>query len=136
MEERYIVIFDGVCNFCNGSINFIINRDPEAKFAFTPMQSETAEVLVKKYGVFNVGKDTLMLIKNGECFMWSSAALEIAKDLSGPWSLFYAFIIIPVPLRDFFYKVFARYRYKLFGKRTECMIPSEEVRSRFIELSS
>ena len=136
MEERYIVIFDGVCNFCNGSINFIINRDPEAKFAFTPMQSETAEVLVKEYGVFNVGEDTLIFIKNGECFMWSSAALEIAKDLSGPWSLFYAFIIIPVPLRDFFYKVFARYRYKLFGKRTECMIPSEEVRSRFIELSS
>lgn len=135
MEERYIVIFDGTCNFCNSAVNFVISRDPSNAFCFTPMQSDFAQSLIQQYGVTGDCIDTLMVVKNKECFIFSSAALEIAKDLSGLWYFFTVFKIIPRPIRDWFYKVFARNRYRLFGMRTQCMVPSEEVRNRFIGLS-
>lgn len=78
MDNRHIVIFDGVCNFCNGAVNFIIKRDPEGVFAFTPMQSELARELVVKFNVPNVGVDTFLLIKNDRCYTFSDAALEVA----------------------------------------------------------
>lgn len=132
MDNRYIVIFDGVCNFCNGAVNFIIKRDPEGVFAFTPMQSELARELMGKYSVPNVGVDTFLLIKNGQCFVFSSAALEISRDLTGFWYLFYVLRLVPSPIRDTCYKLFARNRYKLFGRKDTCMVPSKEVKSRFV----
>jgi predicted DCC family thiol-disulfide oxidoreductase YuxK len=132
MVNSHIVIFDGVCNFCNWAVNFIIKRDPEAKFVFTPMQSELAKDLMLKYQIDNVGVDTFLLIKDGRCFIFSSAALEITKDLSGVWYLFLVFKIVPAKIRDYFYKVFARNRYKLFGRKTTCMVPTSDLRSRFI----
>jgi predicted DCC family thiol-disulfide oxidoreductase YuxK len=132
MNNSHIVIFDGVCNFCNGAVNFIIKRDPGSKFVFTPMQSELAKELMLKYQVENVGIDTFLLIKDGRCFMFSSAALEITKDLSGFWCLSLVFKIVPAKIRDFFYKVFARNRYNLFGRKATCMVPTNDVKSRFI----
>jgi predicted DCC family thiol-disulfide oxidoreductase YuxK len=132
MNNSYIVIFDGVCNFCNGAVNFIIKRDPESRFVFTPMQSELAKELMLKYQVENAGNDTVLLIKHGQCFMFSSAALEITKDLSGFWSIFLVFKIVPAKIRDFCYKVFARNRYNLFGRKARCMVPASDVKSRFI----
>lgn len=132
MDNRHIVIFDGVCNFCNGAVNFIIKRDPESIFVFTPMQSELARELMDKYNIQNVGVDTFLLIKNDRCFVFSSAALEIAKDLTGLWYIFNVFRLVPSTIRDFFYKVFARKRYALFGRQDKCMIPTKEVRSRFV----
>jgi predicted DCC family thiol-disulfide oxidoreductase YuxK len=132
MDSRNIVIFDGVCNFCNGSVNFIIKRDPEGVFAFTPMQSDLAKELMEKHQIFNVGIDTFLLIKDGQCFIFSSAALEIAKDLTGFWYLFKILKLIPAPVRDFFYKLFARNRYKLFGRKEHCMVPTTAIRSRFV----
>ncbi len=132
MDNRHIVIFDGVCNFCNGAVNFIIKRDPEGVFAFTPMQSDLAQELMNKYKIHNVGIDTFLLIKNGQCFVFSSAALEIAKDLTGCWHIFDIFKLVPSIIRDFFYKVFARNRYTIFGRQETCMVPTEEVRSRFV----
>ncbi len=132
MDSRNIVIFDGVCNFCNGSVNFIIKRDPEGVFAFTPMQSDLAKELMEKHQIFNVGIDTFLLIKDGQCFIFSSAALEIAKDLTGFWYLFNILKLIPAPVRDFFYKLFARNRYKLFGRKEHCMVPTTAIRSRFV----
>ncbi|MDC3332953.1 DCC1-like thiol-disulfide oxidoreductase family protein [bacterium] len=132
MDNRYIVIFDGVCNFCNGAVNFIINRDPDGMFAFTPMQTELARELMEKHNIYNVGVDTFLLIKNGECFVYSSAALEITKDLTGVWYIFNIFKIVPNSIRDFLYKVFARNRYALFGRQEICMVPTDEVRSRFV----
>jgi predicted DCC family thiol-disulfide oxidoreductase YuxK len=133
MDKRYIVIFDGVCNFCNGAVNFIIKRDPEAVFVFTPMQSELARELVVKFNVPNVGVDTFLLIKNDRCYVFSDAALEIARNLAGLWFLFNVFKIVPRPIRDAAYKLFARNRYKLFGRTEACMVPSDEVRSRFVD---
>ncbi len=132
MDSRNIVIFDGVCNFCNGAVNFIIKRDPEGVFAFTPMQSDLAKELMEKHQIFNVGIDTFLLIKDGQCFIFSSAALEIAKDLTGFWYLFNILKLIPAPVRDFFYKLFARNRYKLFGRKEHCMVPTTAIRSRFV----
>ena len=132
MDNRHIVIFDGVCNFCNGAVNFIIRRDPEGVFAFTPMQSELARELTVRFNVPNVGVDTFLLIKNDRCYVFSDAALEISRNLTGLWFLFNVFKIVPRPFRDAAYKLFARNRYKLFGRTEACMVPSDEVRSRFV----
>lgn len=129
-----IVIFDGVCNFCNGAVNFIIRHDQHRKFQFTPMQTELAQQLTDQYGIHNVGIDTFLLIKQGECYIWTEAALEIASELDGYWYLLNIFRIIPRPVRDFFYRLFARNRYALFGRTDQCMVPSADVRSRFIGL--
>jgi len=136
MEHRYIVIFDGVCNFCSGAVKFIIQRDPQGVFAFTPMQSELAQELTERFNVPNVGTDTLVLIKEGECYVLSDAALEIARDLKRPWRFCYVFKVVPRPIRDAAYKLFARHRYRLFGKKNACMVPSAEVTSRFLGIDS
>ena len=133
MTNRHIVIFDGVCNFCNSAVIFIIRRDPKALFAFTPMQSESGKRLTEKYNAPIAGVDTILLIKNGQCYERTDAALEIARDLTGLWFMFRILKVLPRSFRDYFYKLFARNRYKLFGRREECMIPSTEVRDRFIE---
>jgi predicted DCC family thiol-disulfide oxidoreductase YuxK len=132
MDNRHIVIFDGVCNFCNGAVNFIIKRDPEGIFAFTPMQSDLARELMNKHKIYNVDIDTFLIIKNDQCFVFSSAALEIAKDLTGLWYVFGVFRLVPSPIRDFFYKVFARNRYALFGRQETCIVPTKEMKSRFV----
>ncbi|MFT6285639.1 MAG: putative DCC family thiol-disulfide oxidoreductase YuxK [Alcanivorax sp.] len=132
MDNRHIVIFDGVCNVCNGAVNFIIKRDPEGLFAFTPMQSDLARELMNKHKIKNVDIDTFLLIKNEQCFVFSSAALEIAKDLTGLWYIFNVFRLVPSAIRDFFYTVFARNRYALFGRQDTCMVPTQALRSRFV----
>lgn len=126
-----IILFDGVCNFCNGAVNFIIRNDPEKRFRFAPLQSERGRELRAK---FEIGDDvdSIILVEDGQAFMHSSAALRVARGLGGIWSLGYAFIIVPAFIRDWFYKLFAKYRYKLFGKKDVCMIPTPEVRERFL----
>jgi predicted DCC family thiol-disulfide oxidoreductase YuxK len=133
MDSRHIVIFDGVCNFCNGAVNLIIERDRTARFAFTPMQSQIGQELIKKHGAEMVGVDTFLLVKNGRCYERTDAGLEITKDLSGFWYFFRVMKIIPRPFRDYFYRLFARNRYALFGRRDVCMVPTENVRERFLE---
>jgi len=133
MKHRRIIIFDGVCNFCNGAVNFIIKRDPNGVFAFTPMQSDFAQSLIRKYKVKEVGMDTFILIKNDKHHVRTDAVLEITKDFRGFWFLFRVFKILPRLFRDYFYKLFARNRYRLFGKRATCMIPTPDIRSRFID---
>jgi len=125
-----IILFDGVCNFCDGSVNFIIEHDKKNYFKFAPLQSEAGQKYVEKFGLSAI--DSVILVENDKTYTHSTAALKVAKHLSGIWSLFYAFIIIPKPVRDFFYKLFAKYRYELFGKKDECMIPTPEVRAKFL----
>ena len=133
MNNRHIVIFDGVCNFCNGAVNFIIRRDPNGVFAFTPMQSEIGKELIDKHGAEMVGVETFLLIKNGHCYERTDAAFEITRDLTGLWYMSRILKVLPRLFRDFFYKLFARNRYKLFGRREHCMIPTPDIRKRFIE---
>lgn len=91
MENKDLVIYDGVCNFCNGAVAFILKRDKAERFTFSPMQSEYAQEVIAQYEVDTVGIDTFMLVKNGQLFLWSDAALEVSKDLSGLWFVFGVF---------------------------------------------
>ena len=127
-----IILFDGVCNFCNGSVNFIIERDGKNYFKFAPLQSDIAQKLLEKHGINKAETDSVILIENERADTHSTAALKIARRLDGFWSWFYGFIIVPKPVRDFFYKLFAKYRYKLFGRQDACMMPTPEIRQRFL----
>lgn len=127
-----VVLFDGVCNFCNGTVQFMIARDRAGYFRFAARQSETGVRLMSEYGIDPEVTDSVILIEDGKAFAHSTAALRIARKLDGVWPACFAFVIVPRPLRDAAYKLFARYRYQMFGKKDECMIPSPEIRARFI----
>ena len=127
-----IILFDGVCNFCNGSVNFIIERDAENYFKFAPIQSDVAQSLLEKHNINKAEIDSIILIEDEAAYTHSTAALRIARKLDGVWSWFYVFVVVPEFIRDFFYKLFAKYRYRLFGKTEVCMIPTAEIREKFI----
>ncbi len=127
-----IILFDGVCNFCNGSVNFIIEHDKENYFRFAPLQSEIGQELLDKYNINKAETDSVILIEDEKVFTYSTAALKVAQKLDGAWSWLYAFIIVPKPIRDFLYKLFAKNRYRLFGKQDACMMPTPEIRARFL----
>ena len=127
-----IILFDGVCNFCSGSVNFIIERDRENYFKFAPLQSEIGQKLLAEYNIDKNVTDSVVLIENGKAFVRTTAALRIARRLSGAWKFFYGFIVVPSFVRDVFYKLFAKNRYKMFGKTDACMMPTPEIRARFL----
>lgn len=133
MSNQHVILFDGICNFCNSSVNFIIKRDHKNIFLFAPLQNQLAQDLITKYGVTNVDFDTFILIKNDVCYLRTDAALEITKDLSGYWYLFNIFKILPKSFRDYFYRLFANNRYRIFGKTDSCMIPTPEIKNKFLE---
>lgn len=128
--ENPVILFDGVCNFCNSSVNFIIEHDKKGYFKFAPLQSEIGKTLVDKFGLNDV--DSIILVKDGKAYTHSTAALKFIKHLDGIWSWAYIFVVIPRPIRDFFYKLFAKNRYRLFGKKEVCMMPTPEIRARFL----
>ncbi|MBX3283397.1 MAG: thiol-disulfide oxidoreductase DCC family protein [Acidobacteria bacterium] len=131
MENQPIVLFDGVCNFCDAAVNFVIARDDAGVFRFAPLQSDAGRDLVVKYAIpKNV--DSVILIDNDRAFLHSDAALQIAKRLGGGWRLLGIFTLVPRFIRDRAYKLFAKYRYKFFGKKDACMMPTPEIRSRFL----
>ncbi|GAA0301425.1 putative DCC family thiol-disulfide oxidoreductase YuxK [Gracilibacillus halotolerans] len=127
-----IILFDGVCNFCNQSVQFIIKRDPKQQFQFASLQSDIGEKLIKEYKIPEQ-LDSLIIIENKKYFTMSTAALKIARHLQGPIRFLYVLIVIPKPIRDFVYKIVAKNRYKWFGKRESCMIPSPEDKKRFLD---
>jgi predicted DCC family thiol-disulfide oxidoreductase YuxK len=129
----HIILFDGVCNFCNSSINFVIDRDYKNTFKFAPLQSDVASKLLTINNMKSMKMDSIILIEGNKIYTKSTAALRIAKNLSGAWFLLY-YIFIPFPsfIRDFFYDIIARNRYKIFGKSEECRIPTPELKSKFL----
>ncbi len=126
-----IVLFDGVCNFCNGSVNFIIRNDPGKRFRFAALQSEAGQELRAKYGI-GEDVDSIVLIENDIAYTHSTAGLRIAKTLGGIWSLGYVGIVVPTFIRDLLYRTFAKNRYRLFGRQDACMLPTPDVRERFL----
>jgi len=131
--QHPVILFDGVCNLCSGSVQFIINRDPSGIFRFATLQSETGKNLVSKFDLPNDKPDAIILVENSEYYLRSTAALRILQRLGSLWQLLYVFILIPRPIRDYFYDIVARNRYKWYGKRAQCMIPSEDIKGRFLE---
>lgn len=130
--EPSIVLYDGVCGFCNSSVQFIIKRDPSKRFKFAPLQSEIGRSLAATHGYDPERIDGLILIEDGKAYWKSSAALRIARRLNWLWPIFMALIIIPRVVRDWFYDQFAKRRYRWFGKLDACPIPSESDRERFV----
>ena len=131
--ERPVVLFDGVCGLCNGTVDFIIARDPEGVFAFAPLQSETGRGFLASAGVPADDLDTIVLIEGERRYVKSTAALRILKRLPGLWPVLYGAIIVPRFFRDAMYNAVARNRYRWFGKSDSCRVPAPEIRQRFLE---
>ncbi len=131
MPEQPIILFDGVCNLCTRSVRFIIRRDPRARFRFAALDSPAAVGLAKAAGG-PVHTDTIALVEGGRIFTRSTAALRIARGLRWPWPLLYGFIAVPRPLRDWVYRIVARNRYRWFGRGDACMVPTPDLRDRFL----
>jgi predicted DCC family thiol-disulfide oxidoreductase YuxK len=127
-----IVLFDGVCNLCNGSVQFLLKRDPQARFRFASLQSDTGQKLQAALGMDPQALDSVILVEGDRWYKESDAALRIARKLPGAWKLLTAFRIVPRPIRDAAYRLIARNRYRWFGKAETCWLPTPELRGRFL----
>lgn len=127
-----IVLFDGVCNLCNGSVQFILKRDPRGRFRFASLQSEAGRRLMTEHGLDPDALSSVVVIEDGRAWQESSAALRIARHLPGGWKLLRIFAVIPRPLRDAVYRLIARNRYRWFGKTETCWLPTPELKERFL----
>lgn len=133
-ENKKIVLFDGVCNLCDGAVQRIIKHDKNDIFRFASLQSDIGKKLVEERGMDPEELDSIVLIEPGVAYYRkSTAALEISRDLSGGYSLLKNFLFIPEPLRDGIYDLIANNRYKWFGKKEQCMIPTPELKAKFLE---
>lgn len=132
MTKEHLVIFDGVCNLCNGTVQFIIKRDRKKKFTFTAYQSIAGQDILKQYGFPVTDQSTVVYVKNGIPYFKSKAVLEILRDLGCCWNFLYILIVIPPFIRDFVYDIIANSRYRVFGRRESCMVPTSELMDRFL----
>ena len=132
-EPGGLVIFDGVCNLCEASVNFIIRHDKDGVFRFVPSQSELGAALQQRYGVNTASLDTVVLIRDGRLYTESDAGVRIAAAFDGPWRLLGLARWVPRPMRNWVYRRIANNRYAWFGRKEVCLIPTPEVRGRFLE---
>jgi len=131
-DTTSIVLFDGVCHLCSNSVHFIIRRDQRGRFKFAPLQSHIGQEYLRQHHLSPDELDTFVLIEGEKAYTRSTAALRVARQLSGLWPLAYLFIVVPKPVRDAAYNVVAKHRYKWFGKSDTCMMPTAEVKERFL----
>lgn len=131
-DEAPRILFDGVCNLCNGFVQFVIARDPRARFRFGALSTPAAQELLRRAGVSSA-PDSIVLIEDGAVYFRSEAPLRIARGLTFPWPLAYGLMIVPRPIRDWVYDWIAARRYKWFGRRDVCMVPRPDLRQRFLE---
>lgn len=129
-QPEKILFFDGVCNLCNGLVKFVIRHDHNAAIRFAPLQSQGAADLLCRNNI--TGSDSVIYLTEGGFFIKSSAILRMFRDMGGAWRLLYGFIIVPRFIRDFIYDVVARNRYRIFGRRESCMVPTPDVKERFL----
>lgn len=130
--EHPILLFDGVCNLCNTFVQFVIQRDPEAVFRFAPLQSEIGRELSERAGLPLDELNTVVLYDRGRFYTHSDVALQVVRRLPGLWPLLYGFTILPKFFRDAVYNWVARNRYRWFGKRESCMMPTPDLKRRFL----
>jgi predicted DCC family thiol-disulfide oxidoreductase YuxK len=132
VDDGPILIFDGVCNFCNSSVNFVIDHDPTGRFRFASLQSEAGQALLRAHGLSELPLSSMVLIDEGKAYLRSDGVLRAARRLGGPFALLTPFLIVPRGLRDRIYGAFAQRRYGLFGKLEQCRVPRPEIRARFL----
>jgi predicted DCC family thiol-disulfide oxidoreductase YuxK len=127
-----LILFDGVCNFCNAAVQMVIEIDRQQIFKFAPIQSELGQKLYRQHGLDPIDIQTLMLVDGDRILTESDAVLAVLSRLDGGWQLLSGFTVMPQPLRDWAYSEFARQRFRLFGKRDTCMMPTPELQERFV----
>ncbi len=132
-NNKFIILFDGVCNLCNSSVNFIIKHDTKEQFLFASLQSDAAKEILLQFSTKKLIQDSIILIDGKNIYEKSSAALQISKHLNDGYKVLYSFIIIPKFIRDWVYDIIAKNRYKWFGKKEKCMIPTSEIKNRFLK---
>lgn len=132
-RNEHVILFDGVCHLCQGAVKFIIKHDPAGRFRFASLQSQAGSRLLQAAGAHEKSLDSVVLIENGTYYIRSAAALRIARGLRSPWPLLYALIVVPKGLRDAVYRFIAKHRYRWFGKDETCLVPTRELRERFLE---
>ncbi|ADH62640.1 putative thiol-disulfide oxidoreductase DCC [Allomeiothermus silvanus DSM 9946] len=132
---KTIVLFDGVCNLCNGVVQFILRHDPQERFLFTSQQSEAGQRLLAEHGIkaAQALAESVVVLEDNRVYLESDAALYILHRLGGVWGWAYIFRWIPRPWRDWVYRWVARHRYRIFGRRESCMVPTPALRSRFLD---
>lgn len=128
-----ILLFDGVCNLCNGTVNFLLKRDKKQLFTFASLQSSAGQRLLAQFGLPQKEFHSFIYIKKDRLYQRSGAVLRVLRDLGGFWKLAAVFLLLPAPVRDFVYNIIAKNRYRWFGKKKECMIPTPELKKRFLE---
>lgn len=131
--DKSIVLFDGVCNLCSRSVQFILKRDRKDRFVFASLQSKKGQEIMRRFNLSTTKLDTFLLVRKGKIYNRSGAALRIARSLSGLWPLLYVFILIPPFIRNAVYKWISRNRYKWFGRTKQCWAPGREYRRKFID---
>ncbi|MBV9963124.1 MAG: thiol-disulfide oxidoreductase DCC family protein [Parafilimonas sp.] len=131
--DHPVILFDGVCNLCNSGVQFVIRHDPEHIFRFASLQSTYGQQILSKYDLPLNNYNSFILLTNHKIYTRSSAALMVAKQLQGFIKLLYIFIAAPKFIRDGIYNIIAKNRYKWFGKKNECWIPTPELKSLFFE---
>lgn len=127
-----VILFDGVCNLCNGAVQFVIKRDTKNMFRFASLQSEAGQKLLQENGLPTHNFNSFVLLYNNKVYLKSSAALQAAKLLNGPIKLLYGFMIIPRFIRDGVYRLIANNRYRWFGKQESCWVPTPDLKSKFL----
>lgn len=132
-SSKYIILFDGVCNLCNGSVQFILKKDRKKKFLFGSLQGKTGQEYLRKYNLPTDEFHSFMLIEDNVLYTRSTAILRVLKHLGRGWQLLYVFTYLPQVVRDGLYKLIAKNRYRLFGKKDACRIPTAAERDRFLE---
>jgi predicted DCC family thiol-disulfide oxidoreductase YuxK len=130
--DKPLILFDGVCNLCNGSVQFVIKHDTEEKFLFASLQSETGQAILTHFGMKTDDFDTFVLLEKGKIYTKSSGVLREAAILGGWFKIFTIFYLVPTFIRDIFYSFVAKNRFVLFGKKESCMIPTPELKARFL----
>ena len=132
MQQQSIILFDGLCNLCDGAVNFVIKHDIEKNFLFTSLQSEIGQKLLKRYNLPLENFSSFILLQDEKVYIQSTAALKVAKQLKGGIKFLYVFIIVPPFIRNGVYKFIAKNRYKWFGKKEVCLLPTPELKERFL----
>ncbi|MFN8299830.1 MAG: thiol-disulfide oxidoreductase DCC family protein [Chitinophagales bacterium] len=128
----YVVLFDGVCNLCNSSVNWIIDHDKRNEFRFASLQSDYGQQVINKFNLQGDYLNTVILVDGDRLYTRSAAVLKIAGIIGGVWGLLAVFLIVPAFIRDIVYNFIARNRYKWFGKKESCRIPTPELKSKFL----
>ncbi|HEX5024842.1 MAG TPA: thiol-disulfide oxidoreductase DCC family protein [Agriterribacter sp.] len=128
-----VILFDGVCNLCNGSVQFIIRKDTKSRFYFSSLQGRTGQELLQQFHLPATDFNSFVLVEGDKVYTESTAVLRVFKLLGGAWSVLFAGIIIPRFIRDAMYRLIAKNRYKWFGKREHCMLPTPALKKRFLD---